>query len=76
MRFGAFEGILEDTSCRVCKENGSAQLVVKDKNGIGFYKCLQCNLMYALFTGLSGALEKFRGKSINPKKLLEQNEEF
>lgn len=45
--FGAFEGMLEDTYCCVCERDTSTKLIYKNKEGIGFYKCLSCNLIYA-----------------------------
>jgi len=48
MKFGPFEGSIEDAACPLCVErNSSAQLIFKNRDGIGFYKCLGCNLMFA-----------------------------
>jgi SAM-dependent methyltransferase len=48
MKFGPFEGPVEDASCPLCvKRDSSAQLIFKNMDGIGFYKCLNCNLMFA-----------------------------
>lgn len=46
-RFGHFEGMTEDlTSCPLCDGNSSF-LVFRISGGVGFYKCRNCNLMYA-----------------------------
>ncbi len=48
MKFGPFEGSIEDATCPLCIDrNSSAQLIFKNRDGIGFYKCLGCNLMLA-----------------------------
>ena len=47
MKFGQFEGVLENTFCCVCENDNLSKLIFKNKEGIGFYKCRNCNLMYA-----------------------------
>ncbi|MDI1471845.1 MAG: class I SAM-dependent methyltransferase [Thermodesulfovibrio sp.] len=52
-KFGPFEGILEETTCPVCRETNEvskvpeAKLIFRSHGGIGYYRCSQCNLMYA-----------------------------
>jgi SAM-dependent methyltransferase len=48
MKFGPFEGSIEKASCPLCTDrNCSTQLIFKNIDGIGFYRCLYCNLMFA-----------------------------
>ena len=47
MKFGQFEGVLENTFCCVCEKDNPSRLILKNKEGVGFYKCRNCNLMYA-----------------------------
>jgi SAM-dependent methyltransferase len=48
MKFGPFEGSIENAACPLCIDrNSSAQLIFKNSDSIGFYKCLNCNLIFA-----------------------------
>lgn len=47
VRFGEFEGMLEVVSCPIDGDRAEAELVFKNSDGIGFYSCRQCNLMFA-----------------------------
>ncbi|MDZ4164565.1 MAG: class I SAM-dependent methyltransferase [Smithellaceae bacterium] len=55
IKFGPFAGELEDTSCRICGTGTPAKPVYKSKEGIGYFRCQLCSLMYASprFTGES-----------------------
>ncbi|HTZ18832.1 MAG TPA: class I SAM-dependent methyltransferase [Dissulfurispiraceae bacterium] len=44
--FGRFEGILEETGCRIC-EAEAGRLVFRGDDGIGYYLCGKCGVMYA-----------------------------
>ena len=46
MKFGEFEGTLEEASCPL-GEDGKAELLFNSHDGIGFYRCAGCNLMFA-----------------------------
>ena len=47
LKFGPFEGVMEEVPCRLCGENSNSKLIYKNKEGIGFYQCENCDLMYA-----------------------------
>lgn len=46
-KFGAFSGVLEDTCCRVCGSDTPGRPIYKSKEGIGYFCCKTCRLMYA-----------------------------
>lgn len=46
-RFGPFTGELEETACRLCGADASRKLIYKSKEGIGYFRCQCCSLMYA-----------------------------
>ncbi len=47
LKFGPFEGLIEDVLCRLCGESSNSKLVYRNKEGVGFYHCENCGLMYA-----------------------------
>jgi len=47
LKFGSFEGLIEDVHCRLCGESSNSKLVYRNKEGVGFYHCENCGLMYA-----------------------------
>jgi len=47
MKFGSFEGRMEDISCPLCKGNEQPRVIFKSSEGVGFCKCRNCNLLYA-----------------------------
>jgi len=47
IRFGPFTGELEETACRLCGAATLGKLIYKSKEGIGYYRCRSCSLMYA-----------------------------
>ncbi len=47
VKFGAFEGTLEEASCPADGKNAGADLVFRCRDGIGYYRCRDCNLMFA-----------------------------
>jgi len=46
IKFGKFEGTLEDTSCPL-GDSRKPKLIFMSKEGIGYFKCDVCNIMYA-----------------------------
>ena len=47
VKFGPFEGMVEDISCPFCKGEDQPSLIFRSLEEVGFYKCRSCNLMYA-----------------------------
>lgn len=47
VRFGAFEGVLEEVRCPLCGPEASRSLVHRTRQGVGFHLCGTCGLMYA-----------------------------
>jgi len=47
VKFGVFEGTLEEASCPVDGKNAGADLVFRSRDGIGYYRCRDCNIMFA-----------------------------
>lgn len=45
--FGNFEGSLEEASCPVCRPAPNARLLLRTKQGIGFWQCEGCETIYA-----------------------------
>ena len=37
----------EEVACPTCSNNADSALIYKRDDGIGFYKCLDCNIEYA-----------------------------
>lgn len=47
INFGPFAGELEHTCCRLCGTDTPNKLVYKSQEGIGYFRCQVCSLMYA-----------------------------
>ena len=47
VRIGPFEGELEAAQCPICADSGHARRLYQSSEGIGYYLCSSCNLMYA-----------------------------
>jgi len=47
IKFGDFEGILEEATCPLCPPEATFRLLFKGPDKIGFYHCLNCNIIYA-----------------------------
>lgn len=46
VKFGGFEGILEETTCPLCPPEAIPRLLFKGPDKIGFYHCSNCNIIY------------------------------
>ena len=45
--FGGFSGTLETTDCPICQSPPEPDLIFKTSQGIGFWRCPDCKVMYA-----------------------------
>ena len=47
IRFGKFDGTLQDAHCPVSGEGSPSVLVFRGRDSIGYYRCLDCGIQYA-----------------------------